>query len=153
MKNFRRLVSYLRPYGWRFAFAALLTVIGIVGELLTPWLFGLTVDRGVAAGDLRTVALFAGLLLLTQAVRSLFNYLQWIVQHQVGQDVIRDLRDQLYAQLQRLPPSFYRSMSTGQIMSRMAGDVVAGAEYPGGGALGTFHGGGPLLAAEGFVLR
>ena len=44
MKNFRRLVSYLRPYGWRFAFAALLTVVSVVGELLTPWLFGLTVE-------------------------------------------------------------------------------------------------------------
>ncbi|MBA3530882.1 MAG: ABC transporter ATP-binding protein [Ardenticatenales bacterium] len=138
MTNLRRLLSYIAPYRWRFALAGLLTVLSIVGELATPWLFGLTVDRGLTSGQLRPVIFYASLLLLMQILRSSMGYLQWIVQHQVGQDVIRDMRNELYSKLQALPTSFYRSMPTGQIMSRMTGDIDSVLEYLGWGMLVQF---------------
>ncbi|MEZ4642876.1 MAG: ABC transporter ATP-binding protein [Chloroflexota bacterium] len=135
MKNFWRLISYLKPYKRRFTLSFTLATISIGNDLLVPMLFGWTISRGLESGRMDQVVLYAGLLVVAQAIKSVVNYAQWIVQHQVGQSVVRDLRDQLYGRLQALPPSFYRDMSTGQIMSRVTSDVEAVQEYLGWGFL------------------
>ncbi len=135
MQNFWRLISYLKPYKGRFALSFTLAMITIGNDLLVPMLFGWTISKGLESGRIDQVILYAGLLVAAQAVKSVVNYAQWIVQHQVGQSVVRDLRDQLYNRLQALPPSFYRDMSTGQIMSRVTSDVEAVQEYLGWGFL------------------
>ena len=133
MDNLMRLLSFLKPYRARFTVSAVLAALSIGADLLIPMIFGWTISRGLESGELRRVALFAGLLVLSQAARSIINYLQWTVQHQVGQNVVRDLRNQIYGRLQALPTSFYRDMPTGQIMSRVTSDVEAVQEYLGWG--------------------
>jgi ATP-binding cassette, subfamily B, multidrug efflux pump len=135
MKNFWRLLSYLKPYRKRFTVSFLLATLTISLDLLVPMLFGWTISRGLESGLLSRVALFAGLLVLAQAVKSLTNYTQWVVQQRVGQNIVRDLRDQLYTRLQALPISFYRGMPTGQIMARVTSDVEAVQEFLGWGFL------------------
>ncbi len=68
-----------------------------------------------------------------------------MVQQKVGQDIVRDIRDQLYTHLQALPVSFYKGMPTGQIMSRLTSDVEAVQEYLGWGFLIQ------LMAAMSFI--
>jgi ATP-binding cassette subfamily B protein len=133
MKNLFRLLSYLKPYKYRFALSALLAALTIGGDLLIPMLFGWTVNRGLESGQMRQVLFYVGLLVLAQAVKSALNYGQWVVQQRVGQNVVRDIRDQLYTRLQALPPSFYHEMTTGQIMSRVTSDVESVQEYVGWG--------------------
>lgn len=135
MKNFKRLLSYLKPYKYRFALSFFLAMITISFDLLLPMLFGWTISRGLESGVMNRVVLFAGILIAAGAVKSLSNYLQWIVQQRVGQNVIRDFRDELYTKLQSLPVSFYRDMPTGQIMTRLTSDVEAVQEYLGWGFL------------------
>lgn len=135
MQNFWRLISYLKPYRKRFALSFALATTTIGGDLIVPMLFGWTISRGLQSGRMDQVILYAGLLVLVQAVKSGVNYTQWVVQHQVGQSVVRDVRDELYGRLQSLPPSFYRNMPTGQIMSRVTSDVEAVQEYLGWGFL------------------
>ena len=106
MNNLIRLLSFLKPYRARFTVSTVLATLSITADLLIPMIFGWMISRGVESGELRQVALFAGLLVLAQAVRSVINYLQWTVQHQVGQNVVRDVRNQIYARLQALPTSF-----------------------------------------------
>jgi ATP-binding cassette subfamily B protein len=133
MKNLFRLLSYLKPYKYRFALSALLAALTIGGDLLIPMLFGWTVNRGLESGQMRQVLFYVGLLVLAQAVKSALNYGQWVVQQRVGQNVVRDIRDQLYTRLQALSPSFYHEMTTGQIMSRVTSDVESVQEYVGWG--------------------
>lgn len=135
MNNFRRLLSFITPYRRRFALSATLATLSISADLIVPMLFGWTISRGLQSGELKNVILYVGLLVLAQGTRSVVNYLQWTVQHQVGQNVVRDLRNQLYGRLQALPTSFYRDMPTGQIMSRVTSDVEAVQEYLGWGFL------------------
>lgn len=135
MNNFRRLLSFIGPYRRRFALSATLATLSISADLIVPMLFGWTISRGLQSGELKNVILYVGLLILAQGMRSVVNYLQWTVQHQVGQNVVRDLRNQLYGRLQALPTSFYRDMPTGQIMSRVTNDVEAVQEYLGWGFL------------------
>lgn len=135
MNNFTRLLSFIKPYRRRFTLSATLATLSISADLIVPMLFGWTISRGLQSGELNNVILYVGLLVLAQGMRSVVNYLQWTVQHQVGQNVVRDLRNQIYARLQALPTSFYRDMPTGQIMSRVTSDVEAVQEYLGWGFL------------------
>ncbi len=135
MKNFRRLLGFLKPYRVRFTVSAALAALSIGADLIIPMIFGWTISRGLESGDLKQVILYAGLLVLAQGLRSVINYFQWTVQHLVGQNVVKDVRDQLYGRLQALPTSFYRGMPTGQIMSRLTSDVEAVQEYLGWGLI------------------
>ena len=53
----------------------------------------------------------------------LLGILQTYLTNQVGQKVMRDLRDRLYRHLQRQPLSFFTDTRTGEIQSRVANDV------------------------------
>jgi ABC-type multidrug transport system fused ATPase/permease subunit len=135
MATFKRLLGYLGPYRGRFLLACWLTFLTVVGDMLTPRLFGWTIDRGLSSGRIDQVLYYCLLLLAAAVAKAVLQYWQWQVQHQVGQDVVRDVRNELYSKLQVLPPSFYRSMPTGQIMSRLTSDVEAIQEYMGWGMI------------------
>jgi ATP-binding cassette subfamily B protein len=135
MNDFRRLLGYITPYRKRFALSFFLAALVIGLDLVVPMLFGWTISRGLESGMMSRIIFFAVILVLAQGLKSLLNYVQWMVQQKVGQDVVRDVRDQLYSQLQLLPVSFYKGMPTGQIMSRLTSDVEAVQEYLGWGFL------------------
>jgi ATP-binding cassette subfamily B protein len=145
MSDFRRLLGYITPYKKRFALSFFLATLIIGLDLVVPMLFGWTISRGLESGMMSRILFFAVILVLAQGLKSLLNYLQWMVQQKVGQDVVRDIRDQLYSRLQILPVSFYKGMPTGQIMSRLTSDVEAVQEYLGWGFLIQ------LMAAMSFI--
>ncbi len=135
MNDFRRLLSYLKPYKYRFALSFFLATITIGLDLLLPMLFGWTISRGLESGMMERIIFFSAMLVIAGGIKSGANYLQWLVQQRVGQNVVRDFRDELYVRLQVLPISFYRDMPTGQIMTRLTSDVEAVQEYLGWGFL------------------
>ena len=135
MQNFLRLVRLLKPYRVQVAIAGVLTLVTLVGDLTTPAALSWVVDRGLGAGRMDLVVLYTLLLIALGGMRSLAAFLQGYFQNKAGQGVVRDLRRQLYVRLQDLPLSFYRSMPTGQIMSRLTSDVEAVQEFVAWGVL------------------
>lgn len=125
MEHLKRLLPLARPYRWRIALVLLFTAGGLITNLMVPQLLGQAVDRGIVALDLNATLYWCALLLGVAALRSVFYYLQGVGQGTVGTDVVRDLRNQLYRKLQHLPFSYYTTMPTGQLMSRMLGDMDA----------------------------
>jgi ATP-binding cassette subfamily B protein len=117
------LVSWIRPYLGRFALGVLWLVLTNAAEKAIPWLFRSGIDA-LAAGraeDVGAVALWVICLALgawsvrTASRIAIFN---------VGRDVEFDLRNEVLAKLQQLGPSFFRKMSTGDIMSRATNDLA-----------------------------
>jgi ATP-binding cassette subfamily B multidrug efflux pump len=135
MRNFLRLIRFLKPYRRQLTIAGFLTLVTLVGDLATPAALGWTVDRGLSSRRMDLVLLYSLLLIFLAGIRSLAAYYQGYVQNLAGQSVVRDLRHLLYAHLQELPVSFYRSMPTGQIMSRLTSDVEAVQEFVAWGLL------------------
>ncbi|MCS7222809.1 MAG: ABC transporter ATP-binding protein [Anaerolineae bacterium] len=135
MQNFLRLIRFLAPYRRQLVIAGLLTVVTLAGDLATPAALGWTVDRGLGSRRMDLVLFYSLLLIALAGIRSLAAYYQGYVQNLAGQSVVRDLRHLLYARLQDLPLSFYRSMPTGQIMSRLTSDVEAVQEFVAWGLL------------------
>lgn len=129
MRNFLRLLRFLKPYRAQVAVAGILTLVTLAGDLITPAALGWTVDRGLSKGRMDLIIFYSLLLIGLAGLRSLAAFYQGYVQNLAGQSVVRDMRHQLYERLQHLPISFYRAMPTGQIMSRVTSDVEAVQEF------------------------
>lgn len=125
MQHLKRLLPYLKPYRRDLLLLALWTIGAIVAGLFSPYWFGKVVDEGITQMNMSAVTRYCLLLIGSTASFSLFNYLQGVWQGTVGANVVRDLRNDLYRHLQRLPFGWYTTMPTGQIMSRMLGDLDA----------------------------
>jgi ATP-binding cassette subfamily B protein len=122
-RTVRRIASFFRPY--RLAvFLVLVTIIvtSLLG-LINPYLLKLLIDVAIPQQDLFLLNLFVGLMIIVPIVSGLIGVGQSYLNNVVGQRVMQDLRNALYAHLQRLPLRFFTETRTGEIQSRLANDV------------------------------
>jgi subfamily B ATP-binding cassette protein MsbA len=119
----RRMLGYARPYGTRLAAALVLSVVGSLIALVVPLGLRALLDAVFENGNrglLDTLALvLLGLFLARTAVSLLGSY--WMAW--VGERIIADLRQQVYAHLHRLGLRFYTDSRIGEITSRLTNDV------------------------------
>jgi ATP-binding cassette subfamily B protein len=113
------------PYRWRTAGAVASLLVFTVVALAPPLLAKLAVDEGIKSGELRRlvwiVLAFVATGLATFGLSSVQTYLTgW-----VGERVLADLRQRLFAHLQRLSLGYYERNRTGAIVSRITNDVEA----------------------------
>jgi len=122
MSTFWRLLGFLRPYrrGVLWSFALAFGALG--GTVLIPYLSGLAINaiRDHHRHDLIVLVIAIGAAGLVRLVLSVFRRL---VAGRVSLGVELDLRNGLYAQLQRLELSFFDRQQTGQLMSRATVDL------------------------------
>ncbi|MEM6525401.1 MAG: ABC transporter ATP-binding protein [Bacteroidota bacterium] len=122
-KVLRRLLKFAIPYQGRFYSLIFLTItLGILAPL-RPFLIQLTIDNEVAASDynglLTMIAILTGLLFLQSVVQYSHTYLSgWL-----GQNIIKDIRTQLYAHLVRLRLKFFDRTPIGRLVTRTISDV------------------------------
>ncbi len=123
MSYLKRLLPFIKPFQGRFLLVGLLSLLAMVIGQVEPRLLGLAIDEGVQKLDLNAVALYMLLLLGAVVAFSIINYIRQVMQGTLGTDVVRTLRNALYRKLQYQPYSYYTTMPTGQIMSRMLSDL------------------------------
>lgn len=121
----RRVLGYFRPYRARAALIlACLALTSVLG-LAPPLLIRAILDHALPGRDLPLLTgLVAGLILLpilTGLVGVLQNY--WHVR--ISQNLMFDIRNELYKHLQRLSLRFYTTTRAGEILSRVNNDVGA----------------------------
>lgn len=119
----RRLFRYLRPY-WHWALLSLVLTLVVTGlGLLPPKLMQLLLDKAIPHKNLTLLWRLCGLLLGVYLLNTLFSFARTYLMSWLGQRVLYDMRSELYQHLQRLSLSFYDNHRTGQLMSRITGDV------------------------------
>jgi ATP-binding cassette, subfamily B, bacterial len=135
----RRTLAYLRPYRGRFSGGVLLTLTGIVLDLVKPLPLAIVLDVVLgdkalsswlvpALGGMSDVALVSWAALaivivtfLRGAVTLAANYL--IID--TGQRMVNDLRTGLYAHLQKLSLKFHHQQQTGDLLFRVMADTFS----------------------------
>ena len=114
--------SYVRPYRRNLLIGVAFLLLTNAAEKAIPWLLQLALDalQSARLQVVRDCALgVIGLALVMWLVRTLSRI--WLFN--VGRDVEFDLRNDVLERLHELGPSFFRRMSTGEIMSRATNDV------------------------------
>ena len=77
----------------------------------------------IVGQDYSHLNLYVGLMIVIPIVTGLIGVGQGYLNNVVGQSVMQDLRNALYAHLQRMPLRFFTETRTGEIQSRLANDV------------------------------
>ena len=118
-----RFLRYVRPYLGLVVAAFFLMAARIGFELAGPLIFWKAVDGPLASGDspalFRYAALFAAVVLGT----GLFEFLYSWTTSYVGQNIILDLRMELFSHLQKLSVSFFDRNPVGRLIVRVTSDV------------------------------
>jgi ATP-binding cassette subfamily B protein len=122
MSTFRRLLGFLRPYKssvvWSFALAA----GAMVATVLIPFLTGRAIDA-IRAHSHHELTLWAIAIAVAGVFRLVLSVFRRLIAGRVSLGVELDLRNGLYAQLQRLELAFFDRSQTGQLMSRATVDL------------------------------
>ena len=134
-KAVKRALGYLRGYRWETAGALLSLLLVSAANLGAPQLIRWAIDDGVARGDRRVVWLSVLGLVGLALARSLFNFLQGYLAERASQGVAFDLREELFARIQRLSFSYYDQAQTGQLLTRLTNDVEQVRLFVGGGVV------------------
>jgi ATP-binding cassette subfamily B multidrug efflux pump len=135
MKVLLRLMTYLRPSTRWVVLSVTLLILGTLIDLTAPWLLKEVFDKGIAKNNTKAILLFTLLLAGIQVVKSFGMFVQGRSQELVGQNVVFTLRKQMYEHLQKLSFGYYDKAKTGQLMSRMTGDIEAVKNFIGFGSL------------------
>jgi ATP-binding cassette, subfamily B, multidrug efflux pump len=122
-KGVWRALGYLRRYRGD-TLGALFALLGVsAANLAAPQMIRIAIDRGLTGGNARIIAYAVAGLVGIAACRGLFNFLQGFLAERASQGVAYDLRDGLFARIQRLSFSYYDRAQTGQLLTRLTNDV------------------------------
>ena len=123
-----RLLPYLGPHKKTVAVASVAMLVYTGSLVVFPWLIALAF-AAVVDGDLGRLTW----ILLAMGINALagwaFNYVQLVLMARVGQNVLYNLRMDLFRHLQSLSLSFYDRNEVGRIMSRMQNDIIQLQEF------------------------
>ncbi len=119
----RKLGGFVRPYLGQMLFSLLLMFGSTVASVAGPYFVKMAIDQGMTAAD--PVALQRAALgyLVTAFAQWIFIYWRVNLMAHVGQSVIYDIRNHLFAHLQALSLSFFSRYSVGRVITRVINDV------------------------------
>jgi ABC-type multidrug transport system fused ATPase/permease subunit len=121
--TFFRLLGFLRPYKWSLGVSVILAVGSQAAAVLIAFLTGNGLERAVQSGSSSEIWLLGLAVLVVGLIRSLLMVGRRLISGRQALGVEFDLRNALYAKLQRLSFRFYDSHQTGQLMSRATVDL------------------------------
>jgi ATP-binding cassette subfamily B protein len=130
------LAPYFRRQWRALAVAAFSTVIVAAADVLRPFPLKLVIDEVFAGGsvpqsfevgpeELWVIASVAGLVLAIALMEAAGGYIMDVRLMRAGERIIHDLRVAIYAHLQRLSLGFHQQRHTGDLVTRVTGDVNA----------------------------
>ena len=120
-----RLLSYLNPYRARLAIVAVLVVIGTLFSLAGPILLGRAIDDYIALADVMGLAQTSLIMLAVYIGAGIAAMIQGIIMVSIGQNLVADIRRQLFSHIQTLSMAYHDRHKAGDLMSRVSNDTEA----------------------------
>lgn len=120
----RRVWRFARPYWFQLALLLLTILLISALSLVSPLLFRALIDEAIPNRDQRLLNYLALGMVAIPIVNGLIGVWQRQVNSAIGEGVIYDLRQALYAHIQQMSLRFFTQTRTGELMSRLNNDVV-----------------------------
>ncbi len=124
MKSLIRVLTYLKPYKNQVALTLTFAILTTLLDLVPPWLIKIIIDELIDPQSNWLVYGGVFALVLAYLGRNFCNYKRIVVNNQVEQKVVFDIRSHVYRSLQKLSINYFENRSTGEIMSRVNDDVT-----------------------------
>jgi ABC-type multidrug transport system fused ATPase/permease subunit len=110
----RRVAVYLKPYKWMAAGTIGCALLSIIFSLVYPKLTQYIIDDVIRQKDAKRLTTIMLALLGAFLLRDLFNSLRILINNTLEQNVIYDMRRDVYARLQRLPVNYFDQRASGR---------------------------------------
>lgn len=122
-KAIKHLLVYLGHYKWMFMLVALLVLISAGANVAGTYLVKPVVNHFIVPGDMEGLlkAVIAMGVMYACGALCTFGYNRIMVK--VSQKVIQDIRNDLFAHVQKLPLKYFDAHTHGELMSRFTNDV------------------------------
>ncbi|ERL65166.1 ABC transporter ATP-binding protein [Schleiferilactobacillus shenzhenensis] len=116
---YKRLGKYLKPYLGRLMIVLGSILVANVAVILGPYLTKVAIDSAIPNKDMRQLWLIAGIFLVTLVVAFFcMRYRIWAIT-EIGQDMLKDMRSDIFDHLQTLPFSYFDTRPHGKILIRV----------------------------------
>src|SRR3954447_17694811 len=121
----RRLLAYLRPYKGRVVVALLLIFVTGAVELVVPYLTKVAIDTAIVPAQPQNLPPIIAAFVATLAAAFVLRYLHSYIMQVIGQDVMYDMRVQIFSHLQHQSLTYFDRNPVGRLISRLTNDVDA----------------------------
>ena len=120
---FKRLMTFVGPYRSTFIFVLLAAILLSGFSTLSPYLLKITIDDYITLKDYDGMLVLIALMAATLVLEVIFQFLFIYYANWLGQHVIYDLRNKLYAHMLSFKMAYYDNSSVGRLVTRVVGDI------------------------------
>ena len=135
----QRLKGYLWRYWRRYLIGVLCLTVTATLIMVVPWWIRAAVRTIEQGGPIEDVVFYAMMIIVAAVAQGLVRTFSRFLIFNAGRDIEYDLRNDLFAHLQKLPLSFYHSYRTGDLMSRVINDISSVRMLLGAGVLNLIN--------------
>lgn len=126
----KRILKQLKGYKLWLAATVFFALVSVAGTLAVPVFFGQIVNLIVGEGEVYLTKIFEKFIIIAVcvAVTAVAQWLMNIINNKITYNVVKDIREEAFANIQKLPLKYLDAHSYGDIVSRNISDVDAFAD-------------------------
>ena len=124
LKPLKALVPFILAYRGTLVAALLALLVASAALLALPVALRYLIDNGFVQQNLGTVNRYFGWFLAASILFSLFAALRYYLVTWLGERVVADVRNAVYARVIRMDPAFFEVTRTGEVLSRLTTDTT-----------------------------
>lgn len=124
LQPLRKLVPFMLRYPVRLSLTLLFLLISTIASLAIPLALGGAIDQGFVAQNLDNVGRYGWLIITIAAVMAVASGARFYFISVIGERVLADLRQAVFAHLLRLDARYFDTHRVGELTSRLNGDVA-----------------------------
>lgn len=123
VKVFRRLMSFAKPYKFRFAIAATSTILLALVAATNPYVLGETVNDFTQTRSIENLNSYMFILLVLTLGEVLLQFLYVFYANWVGQHIIRDIRTEVFHRILNFKMAYFDNHAVGRLVTRVVSDI------------------------------
>jgi len=120
---FKRLLKYTNPYKWTFYFVTVSAILLSFFAILRPYLLRITIDDSIIPKDNENLVFYITMMLVVLFLEVIFQFCFIYFANWLGQEVIRDLRVNLFEHMLQFKMKYFDKSAVGRLVTRAVSDI------------------------------
>ena len=120
-----KLLEYLKPYKLKSFIVILLMIIVMICGIINPLLLEIAIDNYVVNKNVEGLMIIGAALIIINLIAWILSKIRWTIITSVTNNILVNIRHELYSHIQTLSFDFFDSRPVGKILARVVGDVNA----------------------------
>jgi ATP-binding cassette subfamily B protein len=124
IRPLRQILPFLRPYRWRIGVAVLALISSSAATLVLPAAARGLIDHGFNAKEAALIGRYFVAFIAVAAIMGLSSATRFYFVTWLGERVVADIREAVFANVLNLTPAFFEVTRTGEVLSRLTADTT-----------------------------